>query len=74
MEAENVALDDCGQREVVEERSKVLPDISISILPKTLVIKSVNLCDLLALVVSSKDSDSVWVSDLKCDQQGNGLD
>jgi len=59
---------------VIEEGSEVLPNVGITVLSQALIIESVDLCDLLALVISSKDGDSVWVSDLKSDKEGNGLD
>ena len=74
MKAENVSLDDSGQWEVIEETCEVLPNIGISILSEALVIETINLCDLLALMVSSEDSDSAWVSHLKGDQKSNSLD
>lgn len=59
---------------MIEESSEVLPNIGITVLSQALIIESVDLCDLLALVISSQDSDSVWVSDLKSNKEGNGLD
>ena len=59
---------------MIEESSEVLPNIGITVLSQALIIESVDLCDLLALVISSQDGDSVWVSDLKSNKEGNGLD
>jgi hypothetical protein len=59
---------------VIEEGSEVLPNVGITVLSQALIIESIDLCDLLALVISSQDGDSVWVSDLKSDKEGNGLD
>ncbi len=53
MEAEDVILDDSCQRDIVEERSEVLPHIGIAVFPQTLIVESIYLSDLLALVVSS---------------------
>lgn len=53
VEAENLLFDNGAEGEVVEQVGKVLPDVRVAILPKTLVIKTVNLSDLAALVVAS---------------------
>lgn len=73
MKAENITLNDGSEWEVIKERGEVLPDVGVTILSKTLIIKSINLSDLLALVISSQDGDSVWVSNLAGDEEGNGL-
>ena len=74
MKAEDVSFNDCGKWQVIEETGEVLPNIGITVLSQALIIESINLSDLLALVISSQDGDSAWVSDLECDQEGNGLD
>ena len=53
VEAENLLFNDGAEGEVVEQVGKVLPDVRVAILPKTLVIKTVYLSDLAALVVAS---------------------
>jgi hypothetical protein len=47
MEAEDVVLNDCGQRQVVEKRGEVLPNICISVLSQALIVETIHLCDLL---------------------------
>ena len=74
MKAEDVSFNDCGKWQVIEETGEVLPDIGITVLSQALIIESINLGDLLALVISSQDGDSAWVSDLEGDQEGNSLD
>lgn len=74
MEAENIVLNDSGERQVVEEGGEVLPHIGVTVLSEALIIETVNLGDLLALVVSSEDSDSTWVPYLAADQEGDSLD
>ena len=46
MKAEYFLFNDCSEREVVKEISEVLPYIGISILPETLIVKSIDLGDL----------------------------
>ena len=74
MKAENVSLNDSGQWQVIEETCEVLPNIGITVLSEALVIETIHLGDLLALMVSSEDSDSAWVPNLKGDQKGDSLD
>ena len=41
MEAENLFLNNCGQRKVVEEFCELLPDFSIAVLAKALVVEAI---------------------------------
>lgn len=41
VETEDLALNDGGQREVVEELSELLPDVGVSILSQTLVVETI---------------------------------
>ena len=41
METKDLAFDDCGQGQVVEELSESLPDVGISVLPQAFVIEAV---------------------------------
>ena len=73
MEAEDVAFDDGGEWQVVEETGEVLPDVGVSVLSQAFIVEPINLGDLLGLVVTSEDSDSVWVSDLEGNEKGDSL-
>ena len=42
VKAEDLVLDDSGQREVIEELSELFPDIGVTILSQTLIIESVS--------------------------------
>lgn len=74
METEDVTLDYCSKRQVVEQGSEGLPHVCVSVLSQALVIETVYLGDLLAFVVASEDCDSVWVSDLEDDQESHCFD
>ena len=65
MKAEYVSFNNSSKRQVIKESCEVLPDVGISIFSKAFVIEPVDLCDLLAFVVSSEDGDTAWVSYLK---------
>ena len=73
MKAENVSLDDSCKWKVIEESCEVLPHVGISVFPQTLIVESINLCDLFGLVITSKDCNSVWISNLEADQKRNSL-
>lgn len=53
MKAKNFIIYQSSQREIVEGISEVPPDIRISILPATLVVKPVDLRDLSSFMISS---------------------
>ena len=73
MKTEDIPLDNSGQRKVVKEGCEILPHIGVSILTKALVIEPVDLRDLLGLMISSQNCDSVWVSDLERHQESHRL-
>ena len=68
MKAENVSFNDSGQWQVIEKTCEVLPNIGITVLSETLIIESIDLGDLLTLMISSEDGDSAWVPNLEGDQ------
>lgn len=73
MQTENLRSNNCSQRKVVEQLSKLLPNFSISILSQAFIIKPVNLSDLSALMISSEDSQSLWISDFQSNKQSDSL-
>ena len=73
VQAEDVLLDDGGQGQVVEQAGELLPNFGVTILTEALIVESIDLGDLLGLVVSTKDSDTVGITNLHANQQTNGL-
>lgn len=73
MQTENLWSNYCSQRKVVEQLSELLPNFSISILPQAFIIEPVNLRDLSALMITSKDGQSLWISDFQSDKQSDSL-
>ena len=73
VKAENAVFNNGRKGQVVEERCEVLPHIGISILSKALIVESINLGDLLGLVISTKNGDTIWVSYLKADKERDRL-
>ena len=74
METENISIDYSGKRKVIEKRGKVLPDVGISIFSKALIVESVDLSNLLRLVVASENGDSIGVSNLESNKECDRLD
>jgi len=73
MKAEDAAFNDGGQRQVIEQACEILPNIGISVLSQAFIIKSIDLGDLLTLVITSQDGNSVRVSNFESDEKSHGL-
>ena len=73
MEAEDLILDEGGQRQKVEEVGEVLPDVRIAIFSKALIVEAVNLSDLTGLVVAAEDGDARRVADFESNKEGDGF-
>lgn len=74
VKTEDLVVDQGSEGEVVEEVGKVLPHVGVAVFSEALVVEAVDLGDLTGLVVSSEDGDSLRVSDLEGDEEGDGLD
>lgn len=73
VKAEEWVFDNGSQWKVVEKFSQGFPDVAVSILSGALIIKSVYLSDLPGFVVTSENDNSVFVSDLKGNQESDGF-
>ena len=65
VQAEDLSLNETGQRQVVEQVREVGPDRRRAVFAEALVVEPVDLCDLPALVVAAQDEDPVRVPNLK---------
>ena len=74
MEAEDLVVDERGEREVVEQIGEVFPDVCIAVFSEALIVETIDLRDLAGLVVSSEDGDALGVADFESDEKGYGLD
>ena len=73
VQAEDLVLDDGGQRQVIEEVGEVLPHVRVAVLAQTLVVEAVDLGDLATLVIAPQDRDAVLEAHLQANQQCDRL-
>ena len=73
VQAEDLVVNQGGERKIVEKVGKVLPDVGITVLAQALVIEAVYLCNLARFVVAAQNGDAVGVSDLEGDEQSDSL-
>ena len=73
MRTENSSLDQRGQRKTIERVGKVFPHVRVTVHAKTLVVESVHLCDLSALVISSRQGNTIRISYFHAHQQRHRL-
>lgn len=73
MEAEELILHDCSERQVIKQLSEALPDIGVAVFAGALIIEAIDLSDLSGLMIASEDGDSIFVPDLECDEQGDSF-
>lgn len=74
METEDLVIDERGKGEVVEKVGEVLPYVGITILSEALIVEAVDLSDLAGFVVTTEDCNSLRVSDLEGNEEGDGFD
>lgn len=74
MQTKDLVFYNCTERQVVKELCENFPNISITILTQTLVIESIDLCNLSAFVVASQNCKSVSKANLECNQQCHCFD
>lgn len=74
VEAEDLVVDESGERKVVEKIGEVFPHVRISVLSEAFIVEAVHLGDLTRLVVATKDGNPLWVSDFQGHKKGHCLD
>lgn len=73
METEDLVLNESGKRKVIKQVSEALPDVWGVVLSETLVVESIDLSDLSTLVISTEDGETIRISHLEGDQEGDSL-
>jgi hypothetical protein len=74
VDAENAAVDNGAQREVIEDLAAPAPYVAATVLALTLVVKPIHLGDLPRLVVSTDQGDAIWVSHFERQEEEEGFD
>ena len=69
MDAEYFVVDNGSEGKVIEDLCAVAPDIDTSILSEAFIVETINLRDLTRFMVSTDQSDALWISDLKGEQE-----
>jgi len=73
METEDLTVHQGSQRKIVKQIGEIFPNIGIAILPQTLVIKSIDLGDLSALMITTEDGDAAAKPHLESDEESDSL-
>jgi len=74
MHTKYLIVNNCSKSQTIEDFGTASPNVQASVLSDTFIIKSVNLSDDSALMVSSEKSNSVFISDFQSDEQQKSLD
>ena len=74
VEAEYLIVYQGSEGQVIEQVGKIFPDIGVPVFAKAFIIKAVDLGNLTGLVIAAEDSDSLRISDLESNKQGDSLD
>ena len=68
MHTKNFVVYNRGDRHVIKYFRAIFPNVQRTIFPYALIVKTINLSDQTRLMVSSEQSDSIFVANLKCQQ------
>lgn len=74
VDAEDLVVDNTGQRKVVEHVGEMVPDGSVAVFPAALGVEAVGLGDAAGLMVAADQVDSIGPSQLQADEERNRLD
>lgn len=61
MDAKDLAFDYGSYSEEIKDFTTVLPGVCVSVLADSLIVESVNSCDLPSLMVATEESDMSWI-------------
>lgn len=71
MRPKDLILDNCSQRQVVKQICEHFPSGGVLVLPHALVVEPIVLCDVSALMVTTKDCYAVFVAHLQRQQKAH---
>ena len=72
MHSEDLLIDDGSDGQAIEAVCECLPKLDV-VSSLALIVEAVNTIDRRALVVATKDEEILWVFDLVCQQEADGL-
>ena len=73
MHTENFIVDDGCKCQVIEDVRAIAPNIYTAVFSEAFIVEAINLSNLSALVISSDQSNTLWVTHLKGQQKEEGL-
>lgn len=73
MKTEDLVFNKSGKGEVVEEVSEIFPNVGVAVFAQAFVVESIHLCDLARFMVSSENGDTLGITDLKTNKEGDRL-
>lgn len=73
VKAEYLIVDEGGKGEIIKEIREVFPNIRVAILPETLIVESVDLCNLTRFVIATEDGNALRISDFEGNKESDGF-
>lgn len=73
MHTKHLPINNGSDGQIVEDIGKELPDLGVAVFGLALSVEPINLCDLSGFMVTSDQTDSIWVSQLEQHQKGDCL-
>ena len=73
MDTEDLVINDDAQSQKIKHISKIVPDISVPVLPRAFGVEPVGLCNAARFMVPSNQMYSVWISQLETYKQRDSL-
>lgn len=73
MDAKDLVIDKSGNAHAIEHIHEVLPGVGVSVLLHALIVKSVNLSNATALVVTAEENNAVGIASLEGKEQLHSL-
>lgn len=73
VETEDLVIDEGSEREVVEQICEILPNVGIAIFSEAFVVEAIDLSDLAGFVITTENRNSLWVSNLEGNEEGDGF-
>lgn len=73
VEAEDLVVDECSERKIIEEICEVFPYVGIAVFSEAFIVEAINLGDLAGLMVTAEDCDALGISYFESNEEGDRL-